>query len=93
MEVEKAGLIETALARAVLDKSSKELRDALLAEVWAQHQEELLQQALEQVRQEQQEAEEARRELWETRKAQERRALKKKRSSSFRKALSAAFGN
>jgi hypothetical protein len=47
------GLVEQALARAVLDKSSKELRDALIAEVWAQHHEELLQQALEQVHQEQ----------------------------------------
>jgi phage-related minor tail protein len=77
MEVEKTGMIEQALAKAVLDKSGKELRDALLAEVWAQHREELLQQALEQVRHEQQKAEESRKERWEGQKAQERRELVK----------------
>jgi hypothetical protein len=75
MEAVKDGLIEQALARAVLDKSSKELRDALLTEVWAQHHEELYAQALQDVTQQQQAAEDARRERWEAQKAQERREL------------------
>src|SRR5919109_3446477 len=77
MEAVKEELIEQALARAVLDKSSQELRDALLTEVWERHKEELRQQAVEQVRQEQQEAEEARQERWQAQKAQERRVLEK----------------
>jgi len=77
MEAVKDGLIEQALAKSILDKSSKELRDALLAEVWERHKEELLQHAVEQLRQEQQEADEVRRERWQAQKAQERRALEK----------------
>jgi hypothetical protein len=46
--------IEQALARTVLEKSSRELREALLAEVWAQHREALQQQAVEAVRSEHQ---------------------------------------
>jgi hypothetical protein len=77
MEAVKDGLVEQALARAVLDRSSKELRQSLLSEVWEQHKEELREQALEQVREEQREADEARRERWQAQKAEERRALER----------------
>jgi hypothetical protein len=46
--------VQQALARTVLEKSSRELREALLAEVWAQHREALQQQAFEAVRREHQ---------------------------------------
>jgi hypothetical protein len=70
-------LVQGALARAVLDKSSKELRDALVAEVWAQHQEELLQKALEQVRTEQEGTLEALKERLRGRIAEERHAMER----------------
>jgi hypothetical protein len=77
MEAVNDGLVEQALARAVLDKSSQELRDALLTEVWEQHKEELRQRATEEVKQEQQEADESRRERWQAQKAEQRRALER----------------
>jgi hypothetical protein len=77
MEEVKEALIEQALARAVLEKSSKELREALLSEVWERHKEELRQQAVEQKRQEDQEADEARQERWQAQKAEQRRALER----------------
>jgi hypothetical protein len=63
------------LATAVLDKSSPELQEALLAVLWERKQPELYARALEEVRQAQQEAEATRQERWQAQKAQERRAL------------------
>jgi hypothetical protein len=75
MEAVKEGLIEQALATAVLDKGNAELQEALLAVLWERKQPELYERALEQVRQEQQVAEGARQERWQAQKAQARRAL------------------
>jgi hypothetical protein len=77
MEAVKDELIEQALAKSILDKSSQELRDALVAEVWAQHREELRQRATEEVNREQQAADESRRERWQAQKAEQRRALER----------------
>jgi hypothetical protein len=67
--------VQQALARTVLEKSSRELREALLAEVWAQHREALEQQAFEAVRAEHAHALAAREEALKDRYAQERKQL------------------
>jgi len=77
MEAVKEGLIEQALATAVLDKGSAELHEALLTVLWERKQPELYARALEQVRQDQQEAEATRQERWQAQKAEQRRALEK----------------
>ena len=72
----KDGLVEQALAKAVLEKSSQELRDALLAEVWERHRETLEAQALETVRREHQRELASLKEHLRDEAAKERRALR-----------------
>jgi hypothetical protein len=93
MQAEKAELIETALAKAVLAQSSQELRDALKAEVWEQHKEELMQRALERLREEQWEADEARRERWQAQKAEERRAMEKEGEQFIQEGIASKHGH
>jgi hypothetical protein len=69
--------VQHALARTVLEKSSRELREALLAEVWVQHREALQQQALEAVREEHRHELAAREEALKDRFAQERKVLER----------------
>jgi len=78
METMTHDLILDGVAEAILSQpGSSKLEEAILNKVWERHQEALYARALDQVRQEQQEADEARREAWRVQKAQERRALER----------------
>jgi hypothetical protein len=69
--------VQEALARTVLEKSSKELREALLAVLWAEHREALERQALEAIRAEHQHELARLEEAVKDRAAQERQALER----------------
>jgi hypothetical protein len=93
MEAVQEGLIGQALATAVLDKSSPELQEALLAVLWERKREELLQQALEQVREEQRGTLEALEERLRGRMAQARRDMEREADEVIQQGIHQGLAN